>query len=78
MESVYNYTHKIGEEKLNEGFDYSEVLINKTVSNYLLRNNNLKDFLSKIAKILFNNIESVKKIRIHNNFTVKPDTTYIN
>lgn len=78
--SLYSKADKFGEQKINSGFDYksNSILLESTVSPYLLRNDILHEFINYLNEMVVNNIESVKRIRIHNNFTVDKDTTYIN
>lgn len=70
---LYDITYEKGEELKNRGFNYSEVLIKKTTSNYLQKNPNVREFLEHINGIMLEYIESVKKIRVFYNYNVPSD-----
>jgi hypothetical protein len=72
IKSYYEISNHFGEKINNDVYDYSSGinLLKNTMSPYMFNNKNLSDFLQYINDILVNNIETVKKIRIHNNFTV--------
>ena len=77
--SLYDKTGELGLSRKNEGFNYSfeDFLLKKTLSPALFRNSDMEGFLSFINDIFVNNIDSVKDIRIHNNFTINKNTKYI-
>jgi len=75
---LYDVSNHFNEEIVNEGFDYSKVLMQKTTSNYLFKNKNLSEFLSYINDIMVNCIETVKYLRIYDNYNVSKDYKKIN
>lgn len=75
---LYDVSNHFNEVIVNEGFDYSKVLLQKTTSNYLFKNQNLSGFLSYINDIMVNCIETVKYLRVHDNYTVSKDYKKIN
>jgi len=77
-ESLYDISETQNEVLLNEGFDYSNVLMQKTLSNYLFRNENISGFITYINDIMVNLIESVKIVRVFQNFTVNKNYKKIN
>ena len=77
-QSLYDISETQGESLLNQGFDYSTVLMEKTISNYLFRNENITGFLTYINDIMYNLIESVKIVRVFQNFTVDKNYKKIN
>lgn len=54
-------------------FDYKKGFIERYVSDYLLSNSVVFGFLKKIESILLELNETVKKIRIFENYTVDKD-----
>jgi hypothetical protein len=68
--SVYDYTYTKGEDLKHRGFDYKDKLFNKSLSSHMYKNDNVIGFLSFLDSIFYEYIESVKKIRVFNNFTV--------
>ena len=80
IKNLYSKAFEINEDIKNRGYDYISggVMLRKTCSPYIFQNDVLNEFLDNISLMLANNTESVKKIRIHNNFAVDKNTTYIN
>ena len=78
MDSLYDVSNTFNQNILNTGFNYSSTLLRKSLSAYLFQNENLSNFLSYVNDIMVNNTDSIKKVRIHNNYTVKSNTKYIN
>jgi hypothetical protein len=78
--SLYDISNTQGSQIKNQGFDYKSntILLKKTMSPNMFRNDELAGFLEKLNEIMLVNIESVKNVRIHNNFTVSKNTKYIN
>jgi len=78
--SLYEIANTYGIQIKNEGFDYksNSILLKNTMSPNMFRNDDLREFLESINEVTILNIETIKKIRVHNNFTVDKNTTYIN
>lgn len=78
--NLYNKAFLINTDIKNTSFDYitDGALLRKTCSPYIFQNEILSGFLDLISLMMANNVEAVKKIRIHNNFAVDKETTYIN
>ena len=78
--SLYDATFNINTNILYTGYDYSinGALLKRSVSPYLFQNTNLYDFLSLVSDAFAVPVESVKRIRIHNNFTVDKNYKKIN
>lgn len=78
-DSVFRKTFGRNEKRLYLGFDYKKVVIEKSVSNYMLRTTPFFDgFLSKLNKIVVENIEAVKKIKIFANPALDKNETKLN
>ena len=78
-DSVFKKTFERNEKRLYVGFDYKNVIIEKTVSPYMLGVSAFMDkFLLKLDTIVFNNIEAVKKIKIFANPALDKNSTKLN
>jgi len=78
MRGLYDISERYGEELKNQGLNYSNVLMKKTSSSYLFKNNNLSIFIEYLNDIMFSLIENVKKIKVFVNFTVDKNYKNIN
>mgnify|MGYP000618981175 FL=1 len=69
--SLYRATYEEGWELKNTGFDYSKVLLEKSMSKYMFRNIHLSKFLKDyLNPIMVFYINRVKYLRIYFNFAV--------
>ena len=69
--SLYRATYEEGWEIKNTGFDYSKVLLEKSMSGYMFRNIHLGKFLKDyLNPIMVFYINRVKYLRIYFNFAV--------
>jgi hypothetical protein len=67
-DSIFRKAYQRKENRLFLGFDYTEKVLEKTVSSQMFGVTPFLDgFLSNLNKMLVNNIESVKKIKIFAN-----------
>ncbi len=79
FDSRFKAAYEEGWELKGLGYDYSKTLMNRTLSNYMFRNQNLKEFLENhLTPIMVKYINSVKFLRIYNNFAVPKDYDKIN
>jgi mevalonate pyrophosphate decarboxylase len=78
MKGLYSISETYGEELLNTGLDYSDVILKKTTSSYLFKNETVSGFIVYLNDIMFDLIENVKKIRVFVNFTVDKNYKKIN
>jgi len=76
--SVYDATWESGNQLKNIGYDYSKTLYSKNASTYLFRNPRVARYISYLNDIIFEYVETVKKIRVYYNYTVKKDYRKIN
>ena len=76
--SVYDATFESGNQLKNTGYDYSKTLYTKNSSSYLFRNSKVAGYISYLNDIMFEYVETVKKIRVYYNYTVKKDYRKIN
>ena len=79
MKNLYKLA-TLQKTSINQGFDYksSPILLRKSLSPNMFENSNLAGFLDTIDSIIVNNIESVKRIRIFNNYSLDKDDKKIN
>lgn len=77
-QSLYKIARTEGEERLNIGFDYTEVLMHKSTSKHIQRNSTANNFLSFITDYFVGIIKGVKWIQLHRVYTVDKDYEYIN
>lgn len=79
MKNLYNIavTQKTTDKS---GFDYKlePIILRKSLSPNIYENDILAGFLDSVDNIVVNSIESVKRIRIFNNFTVSKEEKGIN
>jgi|TARA_R100000734_G_C3313848_1_gene105271 hypothetical protein len=69
--SLYRATYEEGWVLKNTGYDYTNTLLNKTMSNYMFRNPHLKKFLEDyLNPIMVYYVNRVKYLRIFFNFAV--------
>lgn len=77
--SRYKATYENGWDIKNVGYDYSETLIKKTLSNYLFKNPMLSEFLlNYLNPIMVFFLNRVKYIRVFYNYAVPKDYQKIN
>lgn len=68
---LYSKSLKINEIIINKSYDYSNGnLLRNSLSSKLYENKILADFLDGISDIMEINVDSIKKIRVHNNISV--------
>jgi hypothetical protein len=79
FESPYKTAYEEGWELKNTGFDYSESLLEKTLSPYMFGNERLANFIiGHLNGIMVFFINKVKFLRIYYNFAVPKDYQKIN
>lgn len=76
--SLYDAKQNFLSDVKYTGYDYSKTLMQKNVSVYLFSNPKVRDFLPFLNDICVSYIETVKKLRVYYNFTVKKDYKKIN
>lgn len=77
-ESLYNISKTRLTRLKNIGYDYKNKIFEKSLSPYLLRDNNRKDILLQYEKILYFLIEKVKYIKNFFNYTVDKNYKHLN
>jgi hypothetical protein len=66
--SIYRAVYNRRERLLNEGYDYKDVILKKTMSSQIFGTNELLDtHLENLNKVMYENIEAVKQIKIFAN-----------
>jgi len=60
-------------DEVKEGFDYKEVIFEKTLSNVIFRDPVKTSILKEMQRTIFGLIESVKQIKNFFNYTVPPN-----
>jgi hypothetical protein len=78
MESLYEIRDHKNDVLKNQGYDYTNTLMNRTLSNYLFRNEKVAGYLQKLNAIMVYYLNSVKTIRVFYNFTVPKNYQKIN
>ena len=76
--SLYDISTSFEETGNSDRLDYSSILFTRTMSNYMFRNSNVREFITYLNSIFYTLIESVKILRVYRNFTVKKDYKKIN
>jgi hypothetical protein len=67
-DSIYRPIYERKEKRLNVGFDYKGKILKRTLSSQLFNvNTTLSTFISNIEKVVYEWVESVKRIKIHAN-----------
>lgn len=75
---LYNLSTKINEVIINKSYDYSNGnLLRNTLSSKMYENEILSNFLDDISSVMEINVNSVKKLRVHNNISVNKNDTNI-
>ena len=62
----------------NEGYKYEDTLIEDNISSYFMNNTNMVSMFPYLNKILAYLINSVKYLRVFNNYSVKKNYKKIN
>lgn len=78
MASLYDIRDSKNDRLKNLGYDYSNTLLTRTLSNYLFRNEKVAGYLQKLNAIMVNYLNSVKTIRVFFNYTVPKNYQKIN
>lgn len=77
--SRYKATYRTGWELKNIGYDYNDILLQRTMSNYMFRNPNLSKFLNEyLNPIMTFFLNRVKYLRVFYNYAVPKDYQNIN
>ena len=78
MESLYDIKNSRKDNLKNQGYDYTNTLLTRTLSNYLFRNTKVATFLGYLNTIMVFYVNQVKYIRVYFNFTVPKNYQKIN
>lgn len=77
--SPFKAAYESGWELKNTGFDYNDKLLNKTLSNYMFKNQTVREFLEEyLNPIIVKLLNTVKFVRIFYNYAVPKDYQKIN
>ena len=77
--SIFRKAYERSEKRLYIGFDYTDKVLEKSVSPHMFGVSAFSDkFLSFLNKMIVNNIEAAKKIRIFANPAVDKNETKFN
>jgi hypothetical protein len=76
-QSLYKIARLKGEQRKNLGYNYTETLMDKTLSGHTTRNSTIDGFLTFITDYFVNLIKAVKWVQIHRVYTVDKDYEYI-
>jgi hypothetical protein len=78
FDSIYDKVETYRWELKNEGYKYENSLIEDNTSSYLRNNSNMVSMFPYLNKILAHLINSVKYLRVFNNYSVKKNYKKIN
>ena len=78
FDSIYDKVETYRWELKNEGYKYENSLIEDNTSSYLRNNSNMVSMFPYLNKILSHLINSVKYLRVFNNYSVKKNYKKIN
>lgn len=70
-ESLYDITETQRDDIKHKGFDYKGRIFEKTMSNFMFRDDRRKEMLSYFENVIYELIERVKMIKNHANYVVK-------
>jgi len=76
--SLFDQTYNFDIDRKHTGFDYSEVLLKRTLSSRMFNNDKTSGFLQRINTIMVEIIDSVKLIKTYRNYTVHKNDRYVN
>ena len=76
-ESLYDYQNQLADDRKNLGHDFRNSVLTKSLSNALLRNAYLSDFIILIQDVLVKYIDAVTHLKIYKNFTVPKNYTKV-
>ena len=65
------------DNRLNLGFDYRDSLMQRNLSNHILRNQTILDFIGFLNDYMYNMLSSVKQLKQFKNYTVKKNDTNV-
>lgn len=77
-QSLYNIARTAGEDRKNLGFNYSDSIFRRTMSNHMFRNNTVVDFLGFANDFWVQMVDSIKQYRIFKVYSVDKDYKHIN
>lgn len=76
--SYYSFIESRNDDRSNTGYDYEGKIFSKTLSNVTLAgDSNRMRILESMEKIVFNLIESTKRIRNFTNYIVPKNNKYV-
>lgn len=77
-ESLYQISRTRLTRLKNTGYDYKNKIFEKSLSPYILRDDNRKDILSRYEKIVYFLIEKAKYVKNFFNYTVDKNYKQLN
>jgi len=78
-DSIFRKSIERKEQRLHTGFSYKDKILERTVSPYLLGVSSFMDgFILRLDRMVYNNIEAVKKIKIFANPALDKNETKLN
>lgn len=78
FDSIYDKVEMERWKLKNEGYKYEDTLLEDNMSSYFKNNSNMVSMFPYLNKILSHLINSVKYIRVFNNYSVKKNYKKIN
>lgn len=74
---LYDVAKSRKDSRLNTGYDYTETLMQNSVSSHITRNATMQVFLSFITDYIVRIIKSIRVLKAYKNYTIKKDDQYI-
>lgn len=69
----YNLTKSMNDNRKNEGRDYSDDLLKKSLSKHIQRKDLMRDFLGFIQDLFVENVKTVTKLKVYKAFSIPKD-----
>ena len=73
FDSIYDQINEDRWKTKNEGYKYENTLFEDNTSKYLQKNPNMREMFPHLNKIMSHLINSVKYLRVFNNYAVRKD-----
>ena len=76
-ESIYDFQVSTFDDRKNLGHDFRTSILSKSLSNALLRNEYVGDFIILLQEVIVKYVDAVTHLNIYKNFTVSKNYTKI-
>jgi hypothetical protein len=76
-ESIYDFQVQTADNRKNLGHDFRTSILSKSLSNALLRNEYIGDFIILLQEVIVKYVDAVTHLNIYKNYTVSKNYTKI-